>query len=128
MFTRLFHLQWVCPGFLVAFSIHRCLHDYGYLGFSWIDLDGYEGMRNVVAAFLQSLPTVILNSVLFALGNKPSHGIFLQWLVCCRHCGFLFSNAEVFSCRFVAGIQGEQECHERPWYCSDWRHIGSQSG
>lgn len=77
-FTRLFHLQWVRPGFLVAFSIHRCLHDYGYLGFSWIDLDGYEGMHNVVAAFLQSLPTVILNSVLFALGNKPSHGIFFS--------------------------------------------------
>ena len=76
--TRLFHLQWVRPGFVVASSIHRCLHDYGYLGFSWIDLDGYEGMHNLVAAFLQSLPTVILNSVLFALGNKPSHGVFFS--------------------------------------------------
>ncbi len=27
---------------------------------------------------LQSLPTVVLNFVIFSLGNKPSHGIFLS--------------------------------------------------
>lgn len=76
-FARLFGLHWVRPGYLAAFSIHRCLHTCDYLGFSWIDLDSYEAMHNLVAAFLQSLPTVVLNSVIFALGNKPSHGVFL---------------------------------------------------
>ena len=35
-------------------------------------------MHNLIAAVLQSLPTVILNSVLFSLGKKPSHGVFLS--------------------------------------------------
>ena len=48
------------------------------LGLSWIDLEDYESMHNLVAAVCQSLPTIILNSVLFSLGNKPSHGIFLS--------------------------------------------------
>ncbi|KAL3133552.1 hypothetical protein ABBQ38_007402 [Trebouxia sp. C0009 RCD-2024] len=74
---KLLRLHWARPGFLVAFSIHRYLHNLNYLGFSWIDLEGYEGMHNLVGAFLQSLPTVVLYSVLFALGNKPSHGVFL---------------------------------------------------
>ena len=45
---------------------------------SWIDLENYENMHNLVAAVMQSLPTVVLNSVLFSLGNKPSHGLFLS--------------------------------------------------
>ena len=43
-----------------------------------IDLENYEEMHNMIAAAFQSLPTVILNSVLFSLGNKPSHGISLS--------------------------------------------------
>ena len=35
-------------------------------------------MHNLIAACLQSLPTVIVNSILFSLGNNPSHGIFLS--------------------------------------------------
>ena len=46
-----------------------------WLGF---DLEDYETMHNLIAAVLQSLPTVVLNSVLLSLGNKPSHGIFLS--------------------------------------------------
>lgn len=46
------------------------------LGLSWIDLEIYEGMHNAIAAVLQSFPTVVINSALFALGNKPSHGVF----------------------------------------------------
>ena len=45
---------------------------------SWIDLENYETMHNLIAAVMQSLPTVVLNSVLFSLGNKPSHGLFLS--------------------------------------------------
>ena len=48
------------------------------IGLGWIDLDNYERMHNTIAALLQSFPTVLLNSVLFSLGNKPSHGIFLS--------------------------------------------------
>ena len=50
----------------------------GGAGLGWIDLNNYERMHNTVAALLQSFPTVLLNSVLFSLGNKPSHGIFLS--------------------------------------------------
>lgn len=47
-------------------------------------------MHNLIAAICQSLPTVILNSVLFSLGNKPSQGIFLS--------GKLFIAAIIASC------------------------------
>ncbi len=77
-FVHLFGCQWVRPGYVVAVRVHRCLHASDYLGFSWIDLENYESMHNLIAAFLQSMPTVILNSVVFSLGNKPSHGIFLS--------------------------------------------------
>ena len=56
----------------------------------WVDIENYENMHNLVAAVFQSLPTVILNSVIFPLGNKPSHGIFLS--------NELFVNAIVASC------------------------------
>ena len=48
------------------------------LGLSWIDLEVYEAMHNAIAAVLQSFPTVVFNSALFALGNKPSHGVFFS--------------------------------------------------
>jgi len=35
-------------------------------------------MHNLIAAVVQSLPTVTLNSVLFSLGNSPSHGLFFS--------------------------------------------------
>ena len=89
-FSQLFGIQWARPGYLVAFRIHRSLHAFDYLGFSWVDLENYEGMHNLIAAFLQSMPTVILNSIVFSLGNKPSHGIFLS--------SGLFVTAIVASC------------------------------
>ena len=70
--------QWLHSGFAVASRLHRCLNSINYVGLSWVDLENYEGMHNLIAACLQSLPTVILNSVLFSLGNNPSHGIFLS--------------------------------------------------
>ena len=45
---------------------------------SWIDLEKYDSMHNLVAALCQSLPTVILNSIVFYLGNEPGHGFFLS--------------------------------------------------
>ena len=71
-------LKWLHPGYVVAFRLHRCLHTANLLGLSWVDLENYEDMHNLVAAVFQSLPTVILNSVIFSLGNKPSNGIFLS--------------------------------------------------
>jgi len=89
-FTQLFGVQWARPGYLVAFKIHRSLHAFDYLGFSWVVRENYEDMHNLIAAFLQSMPTVILNSIVFSLGNKPSHGIFLS--------SGLFVTAIVASC------------------------------
>jgi len=89
-FTQLFGVQWARPGYLVAFRIHRSLHAFDCLGFSWVDLENYEDMHNLIAAFLQSMPTVVLNSIVFSLGNKPSHGIFLS--------SGLFVTAIVASC------------------------------
>ena len=89
-FTQLFGVQWARPGYLVAFRIHRSLHAFDYLGFSWVVRENYEDMHNLIAAFLQSMPTVILNSIVFSLGNKPSHGIFLS--------SGLFVTAIVASC------------------------------
>jgi len=70
--------QWTRPGYLVAFRFSDKLHDVRYFGLGWVDLESYESMHNLIAAVLQSLPTVVLNSVIFSLGNKPSHGIFLS--------------------------------------------------
>ena len=64
--------------YYVAHQIHDKFQAFGSFGFTWIDLDNFERMHNTVAAVLQSFPTVVLNSVLFSLGNKPSHGIFLS--------------------------------------------------
>ena len=76
--VRLPGFRWLRSGFAVASRLQRCLDSVKYVGLSWVDLENYEGMHNLIAACLQSLPTVILNSVLFSLGNNPSHGIFLS--------------------------------------------------
>ena len=44
----------------------------------WLDLEYYEAMHTLVAAFYQTVPTVVLNSIIFRLGNKPSHGEFFS--------------------------------------------------
>ena len=66
------------PAYIVASKLQRHLQALDVLTLSWIDLEAYEGMHNLVAAVFQSLPTIILNSILFASGNKPSHGIYLS--------------------------------------------------
>ena len=48
------------------------------LHLDWIDLECYDSMHNAVAAIFQTLPTLMLNSALFALGNKPTHGIYFS--------------------------------------------------
>ncbi len=76
--VRLPGLKWLDSGYVVAFKLHHCIRPVDVLGLSWVDLESYDSMHNFVAAVFQSLPTVILNSVLFSTGNKPSHGIFLS--------------------------------------------------
>ena len=68
---------WSRPRNLAAVVIFGLLHRCHYFGLRWVDLEEYESMHNLIAAVLQSIPTVVLNSVLFSLGNKPSHGVFL---------------------------------------------------
>ncbi|DBB02052.1 TPA: hypothetical protein ACH3X1_000627 [Trebouxia sp. C0004] len=48
------------------------------LKLSWLDLEYYESMHTLVAAFYQTMPTIVLNSIIFRLGNKPSHGEFFS--------------------------------------------------
>jgi len=76
--ARLPGFRWTRPGYLVAFRFNNNLHNMRYFGLGWVDLESYESMHNLIAAVLQSLPTVVPNSVIFSLGNKPSHGIFLS--------------------------------------------------
>lgn len=76
--ARLPGFQWTRPGYLVACRFNDYLHNMRYFGLGWVDLESYESMHNLIAAVLQSLPTVVLNSVIFSLGNKPSHGNFLS--------------------------------------------------
>lgn len=66
---------------------HSCVN----LKVAWIDMEGYEDMHNLIATFFQTIPTVCLNSVIFALGNKPSHGLF-------------FSNSLFISCMIAAYV------------------------
>ena len=88
--VRLPGLKWLDSGYVVAFKLHHCIRPVDVLGLSWVDLESYDSMHNFVAAVFQSLPTVILNSVLYSTGNKPSHGIFLS--------SELFLTAVVASC------------------------------
>jgi len=76
--VRLPGMKWLSPGYRVALRLNHCITAADFLGLRWVDLENYENMHNLVAAVFQSLPTVILNSVLFSLGNKPSHGIFFS--------------------------------------------------
>lgn len=55
-----------------------CLKSCHCFYLSWIDLERYESMHNAVAALHQTVPTIVLNSVIFGLGNKPSHGVFIS--------------------------------------------------
>lgn len=48
------------------------------LRLGWLDLEYYESMHTLVAAFYQTIPTIVLNSIIFRLGNKPSHGEFFS--------------------------------------------------
>ena len=88
--VRLPGLKWMDSGYVAVFRLHHCMRPGAVLGLSWVDLESHESMHNFVAAIFQSLPTVILNSVLLSLGNKPSHGIFLS--------GKLFLAAVIASC------------------------------
>ena len=76
--VQLTGLKWLQPGHVAVARLHNCIYVGDFLGLSWVDLDNYENMHNLVAAMFQSLPTAILNSLLFSLGNKPSHGVFLS--------------------------------------------------
>lgn len=80
-FELVFKLQtWQClqGAYSCARKSYKTFHSFGSISLGWIDMDNYERMHNTVAALAQSFPTVVLNSVLFSLGNKPSHGIFLS--------------------------------------------------
>lgn len=58
----------------VYFRNHTCVN----LKITWVEMRGYEDMHNLLATFFQTVPTICLNSVLFALGNKPTHGLFFS--------------------------------------------------
>ena len=75
---------------MAAFRVHGCIRSWNEAEIAWIDLESYENMHNLIAAIWQSLPTAVLNSGLFSLGNKPSHGILLS--------GGLFATALIASC------------------------------
>ena len=87
--ARLSCFQWLWPGYVAAFRVKRSVRACK-LGLSWVNSDSYKDMHNLIAAVCRSLPTVILNSVLFSLGNKPSQGLFLS--------GKLFLAAIIASC------------------------------
>ena len=88
--ARLRCFQWLRPGYVVAARVNSWMRSWNEADLAWVDLESYENMHNLIAAIWQSLPTVILNSVLFSLGNKPSHGVFLS--------GRLFVAAIIASC------------------------------
>lgn len=48
------------------------------LKLGWLDLEYYEDMHTLGAAFFQTIPTIVLNSIIFRLGNKPSHGEYFS--------------------------------------------------
>ena len=76
--VQLTGLKWLQPVHVAVARLHHCISAGDYFSLSWVDLENYESMHNLVAAVFQSLPTAILNSLLFSLGNQPSHGIFLS--------------------------------------------------
>lgn len=48
------------------------------LKLGWLDLEYYEDMHTLGAACFQTVPTIVLNSIIFRLGNKPSHGEYFS--------------------------------------------------
>jgi len=77
-FEHLPKTKWMKPVHVLAFKLQRHMRAHDFLKLGYVDLEAYESMHNLVAGVFQSLPTVILNSILYASGNKPSHGIFLS--------------------------------------------------
>lgn len=76
--VRLPGMHWLDQGYVAVFRLHHFVRPRKFLGLGWVDLESYDHMHNFVAAVFQSLPTVILYSVPFSTGNKPTHGIFLS--------------------------------------------------
>ncbi len=70
--------SWLRPVYVAVYTVQRFIVSNNCLGLSWVDLEQYESMHNLIATVFQSLPTVILNSVLLSLGNRPSHGLFFS--------------------------------------------------
>ena len=62
-----------------------------YTKLGWFDIENYERMHNTIAALFQTVPVVVLNSVVFALGNKPTNGLFFsrKLFVSCMVASFL---------------------------------------
>ena len=81
-FQHLPKTKWMKPVHVVAFKVQRHMQAHDFLKLSYVDLEAYESMHNLVAGVFQSLPTVILSSILYALGNKPSHGFFWSDTLC----------------------------------------------
>ncbi|KAL3130219.1 hypothetical protein ABBQ38_008518 [Trebouxia sp. C0009 RCD-2024] len=50
-------LQWLRPCYVSIFRVNRCVVNSNFAAFTWIDLESYESMHNVIAAVFQSLPT-----------------------------------------------------------------------
>ncbi len=69
---------WLRPVYVAVYTVQRFVVSNNCLGLIWVDLEQYESMHNLIAAVFQSLPTVILSSVLFSLGNRPSDGLFFS--------------------------------------------------
>lgn len=75
--ARLFGMSNRAQGFLLNY-MHSDRLARAYVKLSWIHLKNYERMHNSVAALFQTVPVIILNSIVFALGNKPTNGLFFS--------------------------------------------------
>ena len=58
-------VQWSQPRNFAAVVMFRLLHTCHYFGLRWVDLEEYESMHNLIAAVLQSLPTVLVSLYYF---------------------------------------------------------------
>ena len=75
--ARLFGVSNRAQGFLLNY-MHSDRLARAYVKLSWIHLENYERMHNTVAAVFQTVPVILFNSIVFALGNRPSNGIFFS--------------------------------------------------
>ena len=75
--ARLFGVSNRAQGFLLNY-MHSDRLARAYVKLSWIHLENYERMHNTVAAVFQTVPVIILNSIVFALGNRPTNGLFFS--------------------------------------------------